>query len=190
MWRQGKVCRGPWRWTTARWTFPRKRRDACPATPRWCRCVMTPTARCSTSAQDPHGAALDPPRAPGARPQLPVPGLHGPPLRRASRGALGRWRRDQPRQPGAAMPTPSPGGPRGRIRSEAARDGTTTSCGRMGSVLDAAPATAGRHARGSAPPCARARRHPGVGRHALHLAYAIDVLYTPRTSLAVDSASA
>ncbi len=31
-------------------------------------------------AQDPHGAALDPAGAPGARPELPIPGLHGPSL--------------------------------------------------------------------------------------------------------------
>ena len=29
---RGRSVRGPWRWTTARWTFPRKRRDAFPAT--------------------------------------------------------------------------------------------------------------------------------------------------------------
>ena len=43
----------PWRSTTARWTFPRKRRDAFPATPRWWRCAMTPRARCWTSGARP-----------------------------------------------------------------------------------------------------------------------------------------
>ena len=43
------VCPGRWRSTTARWTFPRRRRDAFPATRRWCRCDPAPTARSSTS---------------------------------------------------------------------------------------------------------------------------------------------
>ena len=47
------ICRAPWRSSTARWTFPRKRRAAFAATPRWWRCVMTPTVRCSTSAARP-----------------------------------------------------------------------------------------------------------------------------------------
>ena len=52
-WRQGKVCRGPWNWTTDWWTFPRKRHDAFPATPRWCQCVMAPAVPCWTSGARP-----------------------------------------------------------------------------------------------------------------------------------------
>ena len=43
----------PWRWTTRPSTFPRKRRDASPATPASSACTMTPTARCSTSVARP-----------------------------------------------------------------------------------------------------------------------------------------
>ena len=40
----------PWKWTIRRSTFPRKRRGAWPAMPRWSGCTTTPTATCSTSA--------------------------------------------------------------------------------------------------------------------------------------------
>ena len=70
--------------------------------------------------QDPHDSAIDPAGAAGARPKLPIPGLHGPSLRRASRGALDRRRGDQPRQPRSPLSTPSSGGSRGWIRGGAA----------------------------------------------------------------------
>ena len=72
-------------------------------------------------AQDPHDPAIDPAGAQGARPQLPIPRLHRPSLRRPSRSALGRWRRDEPRQPGAALPPSSSRRPRGRVRSDPPR---------------------------------------------------------------------
>ena len=98
---RGKVCRGRWKSTTARWTFPRKRRAACPATRRWWRCVMTPTARCSTS---------------GAR-RAPCRRRSGARSRRATEAADSRAARRA-----AATPITSSTG------STAARPASTTSC--------------------------------------------------------------
>jgi hypothetical protein len=53
VWRQGKVRLARWKSATARWTFPRRRRDGSPAMPQWCRCAKAPTARCSTSGARP-----------------------------------------------------------------------------------------------------------------------------------------
>ena len=54
---------------------------------------------------------------------LPIPGLYRPALRRASRAALDRRRCHKPRQPGPAVPAPSPRGPQRRNRIAAAQRG-------------------------------------------------------------------
>ena len=80
--------------------------------------------------------------------------------------ALDRRRRHEPRQPGAAVPAPSPGRPRRRIRVEAARERD-----------DDVPAARWDGARGRASlplhlevarrQSACRSRHPGLGRHAV-----------------------
>ena len=63
-------------------------------------------------------------RALGARPRLLVPGLRPQALRgRAPHRALGRGRRDEPRQPHAALLAPSPAAARGRFPDPARRAG-------------------------------------------------------------------
>ena len=128
--------------------------------------------------QDPHRPAVDQARAACPRPDVPLPGLHVTPLRRPSRGALARRRPDEPRQPGAALPAPSPFGPRRAGRRAAARGRSLTVIGPDGAVLSPAP---------------NPRRLPLLsyaastddelptwdGTH-FDVAYAIDVLYAPR----------
>jgi hypothetical protein len=58
---------------------------------------------------------------PGSRYPLPVSWLHRPPLRRASRAALGRRRRHQSRQSRAPVPPASSRCARGQVRSAARR---------------------------------------------------------------------
>ena len=60
----------------------------------------------------------------GARPAVPVSGLPEPPLRRASRAALGRRRRYGARQSRIAVPPPSPGGARGGVPHQTRRNRT------------------------------------------------------------------
>ena len=98
---RGRPVGDRWRWTTARWTFPRKRRDAFPAMPRWWRCATTPTARSSTS---------------GARP-APSRRRSGGRSRRATEAADSRAAR-----PAAATPITSSTGPM------AVRRASTTWC--------------------------------------------------------------
>ena len=59
----------------------------------------------------------------GARQALPVAGLRASGLlvRRPSPGALGRRRRDQPREHGPALQAPPPHGPRGRMEADQGR---------------------------------------------------------------------
>ena len=68
-----------------------------------------PRHRSRRRPQDTDDPRSHPPRLGRSRPAVPVSGLFGAPLRRAPHRALGRWRTNQPRQPGAPMPTPSPG---------------------------------------------------------------------------------
>ena len=73
-------------------------------------------------AQDPHDSDGDPPRARRSRRPLPLPRLHGAPLRRPPHRALGRRRRDGARQPGAAVPASPPAGARGRLARRTDRE--------------------------------------------------------------------
>ena len=86
----------------------RHRRDA--AWSKW------PGARCRP--QEAHDLTGPAPGAGGPRPALPVSRLSGPPLRRASRAALGARRRHGARQSGVALPAASPGGARGRVHGQ------------------------------------------------------------------------
>ncbi len=71
-------------------------------------------------AQDAHDRAGAAASAEGARPRLPVSGLRQPALRRcAPHRALGTGRRDEPRQPDLALPSPPPARARGRLRPRA-----------------------------------------------------------------------
>ena len=74
--------------------------------------------RARRGTPDPHGPdrAAPCPRGPRSQP-VPVPRLQLPPLRRPSRGALGRWRGDAARQFGALLPVPPPRGARRRLSS-------------------------------------------------------------------------
>ena len=139
VWPQEKVCQQRWRSTTARWTFPRRRRDACPATQRWCRCATAPPARSSASGAG-HGRCR--PRFggrstrvtgvaafPAARPAGAMPITSCPPPQRANHARRGprldRRRRHQSGQPRPAVPSPSSGRARRRVRTVflARRDG-------------------------------------------------------------------
>ncbi len=106
---------------TARRSPPR-RRDASPAMRAWCASSRTRAASRSTSAAapvDPAGAA---PCAQLPRPGLLLPRLHPDALRRRPpHPALGGGRRDEAREPGVALPVPSPPGARGRHHRAAAR---------------------------------------------------------------------
>ena len=98
---------------------PLARRDGAPARLRRRdraadRARRTAAERRPQDAQRPAGAA---PRAREPRPRLPLPRLHQPShRRRAPHRALGQRRRDEPREPRAALPPPSPAAARGRLQ--------------------------------------------------------------------------
>ena len=95
---------------------------AFPATPR--SCVMRQDAdgrRAGRRAQDPHRAAVDPPCAQARDTSCRFPGCTA---RRCDAHHVEHWAEGgptPPRQPGAAVPAPSSGRARGRIRSDPPR---------------------------------------------------------------------
>ena len=75
--------------TTAPSAFPRKRRDACRATPRWSRCDHDDAGLDERESAHSHDSRRHSSRAGRARPHLPLPRLHLAPMRRPSHRTLG-----------------------------------------------------------------------------------------------------
>lgn len=108
------------RTTTAAWVtaFSRLSNLRCLARRHAPRTGRLRARRGAKDADDPAG---NPGRVGGARQTLPVPRLHGSPLRRPSHSPLGRWWADSPRQSHAVVPAASSRGARRRIHDRPAR---------------------------------------------------------------------